>query len=196
MNPLRKYGITDAVLNDIAFVAKHNPDQTSMANSDRPEIPVSVDMCKAGKKPKKIWNSFIKMNMHNFIYVNTKPGFYSFVCKAYNGQIFNVDIEKVSHLSYIRAVEKALTGLADQILELKVIELAKRQKQQEELREKLGGVDLNLPEGMELNDELVESISGILDDIKEGRVQLKEDSAAIEGSEITTTDPSQELVIP
>lgn len=192
LHPLRKFSITDRVLDDICTLAMHNPDQTCMLDDNLPMVPgtenrltgaeyypASLTACKAARRPKKMWNAFIKMNIYNFMYVATKPGYHSFVCKAYNGQIFNVDIKKRPSLSYKRAVIEALVGLTDQILEIKVIAIAQLQKAQEErqaqLRAKFGDVNFNLPEGVELTDELVDSIGDVLDQVKDAQVAPQDD---------------------
>jgi len=136
-------------------------------------------MCRAAKKPKKLWNSFMKLNIYNFVYVSTKPGFYSFVAKAYNGALFNVDIKKESWLTYKKAVEQALIGLADQILEMKLLEAAEieriKQERSAKLREKLGDVSLDIPAGVEMTDELVDGIADVLEQIKDARIMQPDD---------------------
>lgn len=178
---LRKYGITDRLLEEFSMVIqRENKDPQSFTHEDEIEIPVSVEFCKSFKKPKKIWNSCIKMNIHNLQSVKIKPGYYTFICKSMIGNIFHIDIEKTPGLSHKRALEKALDGLAEQILELKAIKVAKKQAEQAKLKERLQGVDLKLPDGLELTDDLVDQIEGVLDEIKTSNVKLEDDNV-VEG---------------
>lgn len=193
MNDLRKFSITDAVLEEICRIAKSNPDQTCMANEDLPIVDgtenlpmgphyyrVSIDACKASKKPKKIWNAFTKLNIYNIIYVSTKPGYYSFVCKAYNGQVFTVDIQKVPCLTYKRAMTQALLGLAGQILEIKAMEVAEAQAKAEQRREairaKLGDAKIDIPDDVEITDELIDGIADVLEQIKDANLEPRPDA--------------------
>lgn len=172
MNPaLRKFGFNDALLEDLCTVIKRDIPEDVM-NEFEPIRPVSILFCRTFKKPKKAFNAFTKLNIHNFKYLAMKPGYHTFVCKAYNGKVFSVDVAKQEHQLLKHVVQTVLLGLADQILDMKLSEYAEYLKKEEErktlLHDKLGkDVDLKVPDGMVVDDAMLESINDVLEDIRQ-----------------------------
>lgn len=176
MNPaLRKYSFNEALLEELCTILKNslsrNTDSDPIIDEEEPIRPVSIEFCRMFKKPKKAWNAFIKLNIFNLTCVSIKPGYIRFVCKAYNGKIITADVQKDPNRLFKHIVEHVLLGLADQVLNFKIEELAELQKQEAEkkakVREELGlDIDLKVPEGLEMTDEMLGSIKNVINDIK------------------------------
>lgn len=177
---LRKYGFNELLLEDLCRVLKTPIDESDPITDDQEPIrPVSVEFCKRFKKPKKAWNSFIKLNIHNLRHTTIKPGYHHFICKAYNGKIITADIAKDPNRLFKHVVEHVLLGLADQILDIKMEELAEMQRQDQikkaKVREELGlDVDLKVPDGVEMTDEMMSGIKGVLETIKQKQLTGEE----------------------
>lgn len=173
MNPaLRKFGFNEALLENWCDVIRRDVPDDAIVNEDEPIRPVSVAFCRLFKKPKKAWNACIKLNFHSFKYVAMKPGFHTFVCKIYDGRVLTVDVVKQPRELFRRVVEEVILGLADQALELKLQAVAEQQEaasaRKAELAEKLGpNIDLKVPDGMVLDDAMIDSIHEVINNIQE-----------------------------
>lgn len=173
MNPaLRKFSFNELLIDELCSVVRKDVPDDPIIDEHEPIRPVSIAFCRLFTKPKKAWNTFNKLNIHSLRYVAMKPGFHTFICKAYNGKVFTVDIAKTQPEYFKGIVELVVLGLADQILEMKLEEVMKQQEADRArkalLAEKLGpNVDVTLPEGLEIDDEMVNSIHDVIESIKE-----------------------------
>lgn len=103
---LRPYGFNATLLNDLIEVTKYNPEQLFIANENKPIRVVSVSLLANSKQPKKLLKVLKQIGIYNMLCVNTRPDYYTFICKTYEGKLLTRESKK--DMSYSRAFSLAL----------------------------------------------------------------------------------------